>query len=514
LNPGEEDVLTQIEERLNQARMLLSGLTHSEVSDSHPSGDVERLTELYRAAEQRANVAEARLSKLNRKIDEIQSRADSSVHGVQKLAYRDEVTGLANRHLIREHLQALASKKNLDNQILLLIADIDRFEVINDMMGHKLGDQLLARVGERLNELTSEEVAVGRLAEDEFALIVTGIPSKEFHKRATAFAERIKEGLSQSFSVQGQNIELTVCQGGSSLPEFAEGVDELLEQARSALSLAKKRGANQYAIYDPQLRKHQEWRATLEFQLRYGLENDEFYPVYLPIFEIEGQSLGSISVKAVGAEALLRWGHRTAGLLMPEQFLPMAETSGHIVPIGERLIKMVCEQLEGWHEAKTEIYATVNLSGRQLLQTDLVSKVEELVKSKKIKPEHLCFEFHENFGTMDQAGIDRSISGLEKLNFPLAIDRFGEGASSLKLLSSVDFLKISEKIVNGPRKLCENAIKVARSLNLEPIAVGVEDADVARFVLDAGCRYMQGFLFSEPVHGADLVELHHNGVSL
>jgi len=228
---------------------------------------------------------------------------------------------------------------------------------------------------------------------------------------------------------------------------------------------------------------------------------------------VEQGPTGALRGQALGVEALLRWKHRTAGLLMPEHFIHLAERSGDIVAIGEWVLREVCQQLQSWKSEGIAFFASLNLSGRQLLESNFSSVAQTEASNFGIAPENVCFEFDEDFGTLNQDFIDQTLSGLLSAGFSLAIDRFGEAASSLARLDQVKFLKLSSKLVNGPPDLCRKAIGVAHSLGLIPIGVGVKDVATAKFLLQCGCNIMQGFLLSEPVEPSALPDLYRKGAS-
>ena len=494
------EVLGKIDSHLDQAKQLMAGLIHPEVTPSvQPASQDGKFRELYQASERRANEAEVRLSKLSREISFIEDRAANSVREIQRLAFQDELTGLANSHLMRQHLDLLVASCKLNFQVLVIIVDLDRFQMVNQMLGHDMGDELLKRVGERLSQLVRQNSAVARLSEDEFAIVVPDIPIKEVASQARALAENIRRQLATPFSIQGQNIDLTVSQGGSYLPELAKSSREVLQQSRSALSQAKQQGRNQFQLYTPALHHQQQRNAAVEFHLKYALEGKELFADYLPFLKLSKTRAG-IKCEVVGVEALLRWNHRVEGLLPPDQFLPVAERTGQIVPIGEFVIDTVCRQQKLWAQEGVKIFANINLSGRQLLEGDLADKLASKADLHQVPRDSINLEFHEGFGLSQELHIDQSLGKIRGAGFCLALDKFGESASTLQRLDQVTYLKLAPTLVKGDPELCVKALTIAQGLGLVPIAVGIEDLQTALFLLEYGCDMMQGFLFSKPIN--------------
>ena len=501
------ETLAQMESHLKKVTGLLGTLTGSTSSQVRSECDGGNLLEQYKASEKRANEAEVRLAKLHREIDLIKSKASASVRDIQQLAFQDELTGLANRHLICRHLDSLAKTASLDHQSLVLLVDIDHFQTVNGVFGHDRGDEILTRVGERLSQLAGEEAAVGRLGEDEFIIVVSGIPLKQAESRARRLAESIRQMLETPFQVQGQKLELTVSQGASLMPESASGSREVIQQARTALSNAKRQGRNLFRLYNADLHRQIQRDATLELQLRYALEADELYLEYLPFVHLERDAGNNFKGHVVGVEALLRWRHRVEGILEPEQFLPIAERTGHIVPIGEHMIRQVFQQCRLWRESGADLSVAVNLAGRQLLDSELADKVRREAKAAEVSPERITLEFQEEFELLNEELIDRTLLELRQCGFGLALDRFGEGGYTLQRLCRSQYLKLSPQLVQGDRELCRRAIEMAGSLGLLCIGVGVEDAATAKFLVANGCQTMQGFYFSKPLEARAVTEL-------
>lgn len=476
------------------------------VASASPSGQVPK--ELYTAAEKRANLAEAQVSRLNKEIAGLRSHVSSTQHELQRLAYQDPLTGLANAHLIEEHLQKLLQSQNLSKLLLLLLIDVDHFSTINHTLGHELGDELLVRVGERLAELTVHDTAVGRLAEDEFAVVCHLPRQSDSNQQASHLCQRIQAILNRPFLVQGQSITLTVSQGGAYSQNEEDTARELLERSRIALARAKRSGRDQICLFNPALERDVRRDATLEFHLKYAVEDNELFFEYLPIFWLDNLTGRGVSGRLIGVEALLRWRHRVEGVLGPEAFLHAAERSGAIVAIGEKMLRVACAQQSAWSRQGVDLFINFNLSGRQLLDSTLPKHAALTCQEAGVPRERITFEFDESLTSANVTEIQQTLTALRVAGFSLALDNFGAGSCSFQLLSQSQFLKLSPQLVRGTPEVCAKALAVAASLGLVAVAVGIETAETARFIIESGCPTVQGFFFSKPLDHEGVARLH------
>lgn len=465
----------------------------------------------YRASEKRANEAEIAYAKLKSEIAGIKAQAQSSIREVQRLAYQDPLTGLANAHLMHEHLDNLPQRPG--TEVVCLLLDLDRFAVINQMMGHESGDALLMQVSERLNQIAGGNIAVGRMGEDEFAVVLSGVPMKEVEQRAAMLAEAVRRALSEPYLVGGQKLDVTVSLGASFSPGRAANRQELLRQADLALAHVKRNGRARYALFDEALHKGLQRDTMMEFQLRHALEAGEFFLEYLPLVWLEDKGKQGWHARLVGAEALVRWRHRVEGVLGPHEFLPMAEKTGLIVPLGEWVIRQACRQLQEWGQAGIGMFINVNLYARQLLQPGLIETVRAAVQEAGISPGALSFELTESVANLDNARIDAILAQLDSEGYSLAIDNFGEGFFSLARMARARFLKLSRAVVGGDVELCRKAVAVANGMGLVPVGIGVETPEQARFLAHYGCHMLQGYYFSPPKPAAQIGELFLSGKS-
>jgi diguanylate cyclase (GGDEF)-like protein len=503
-----EEPWQAIDEHLKQARQILHQLSPGLVKQTAPGVSMapEELVRLYRDSERRANEAVVNLSKMEREVELLRSQTTESIRQVQRLAYQDALTGLANMNLIHQYLDSVKQIRGGDNQVLLFLVDLDRFRVVNEVLGPQSGDTLLTRVGERLSLMVGPQDALARRYEDEFLLVFSHIAFKDVMNRAQQLASEVRRALSAPFILDGQKFEITASVGASYFPELAQSTQQLIQQADSALSHVKKQGRDQFCLYSSHLKSHFQRNSTLEFQMRHGLDAGEFFMEYLPIVMMEKTRAG-LEGRLVGVEALIRWQHRVEGLLPPSEFLPQAERSGFVVAMGHWALQQICRQIQMWSQAGVQLFTNVNLCGRQLLQVDMAKEIIAIVGAHNVPADNLTFEFDEAFGNLEEDHIELNIQRLEQAGFSLAIDKFGAGFSSLNRLSRVRFLKLSRQLVQGNRELCRKGILMARGLDLLTIGVGVEDLDAARFLLENGCAMAQGYLFSKPVRAAQIEQL-------
>ncbi len=484
--------------------------------------------ERQRQAEMRANQLELSLKKVQDKLSDYERRAQESDRETQRLAFQDSLTGLPNLNLIKQYLDfTIKQVVRYGRPAALLVLDLDRFKVINEAMGFKAGDELLVRVSERLQAAIRESDALGRRGEDEFLILLSeltgsgeiapGSPHQLEYTRHNVemVVGRIVESLSRPFTVQGQKFYIHTSIGISLCPGDAQTPQEMLEHADSAMYHAKETGRNRYQFYTADLHKKHERRLTMDVQLRQALEKSEFQLHYQPIVQLQKGN----KARMIGVEALVRWAHRIEGLLPPEAFLPIAEETGLIVPIGQWVIQEACWQLYQWLTEGLSIFCTVNLSPRQLLQADLVENLIRIVHESNIPPEALFVEIQEDVNILNPDLMDTVISDLGKAGIRIAIDDFGTGFSSLTRfnLTHTRILKIDPSIITDCDKnqqsanVCLAAINLAKSLGLLPLAEGVETPSQAKFLHKAGCELAQGFLFSQPVPAQELAILYLEG---
>ena len=413
------------------------------------------------------------------------------------LAHIDSVTGLPNRHAFNEYLAAALGKVDqFGGSAVLLLLDLDNFKIVNDTLGHHSGDVLLKQVARRLLECLRGGDVICRIGGDEFAVILdpSAMPS------ATTVAEKILNVLAAPFDIDIHEIYVTASVGISVYPDDAPDLETLTRNADTAMYQAKGKGKNAFEQFHPELDKRVQKRLSLETNLRKALERGELLLHYQPQVSLRDGKL-------VGLEALLRWKHPELGLISPADFIPVAEDSGLIVPIGRWVLRTACRQVAEWRDAGLgTIPVSVNLSARQTRDPHLVHDIIGALREVGIPPSQLELEITETV-LMDNvhANVDL-LNRLQTEGIRLSIDDFGTGYSSMAYLKRfpIDQVKIDRTFVrdipgDGDDEAITTAIiAMAHSLGLSVVAEGVETEAQLNFLRDAGCDIMQGYYFAEP----------------
>jgi diguanylate cyclase (GGDEF)-like protein len=417
---------------------------------------------------------------------------------VRHLSYSDAVTGLPNRVMFSEQLSRMLDRSGAaQSPVAVLFLDLDRFKFVNDSLGHEVGDLLLKTVAERIRECVRTTDCVARLGGDEFSVALTELPSPGV---AAVTAQKICRMLAEPFIINDHEIFVTVSIGISIYPEDGLDVSTLLRHADTALYRAKKNSSG-FQFYESGMEASMSAHLRLENSLRRALEREELEIFYQPIATSDGMML-------TGAEALLRWRHPGRGLISPAEFIPIAEETGLILPVGGWVLRGACLQITRWLAAYgTSLRVAVNLSGKQLQQPRFVETVREIIAETKVPPEYLTLEITESVVMEHARETIATLDQLKKLGVSLAIDDFGTGYSSLSYLKRfpVDILKIDRSFTRDvPRDADDSAIvtgiiALAHSLRLQVVAEGVETEEQHQFLTKLGCDYIQGFLLSQPV---------------
>jgi diguanylate cyclase (GGDEF)-like protein/PAS domain S-box-containing protein len=416
-------------------------------------------------------------------------------------AFNDSLTGLANRALFDDRMRhALAHAHRRGHRLAVLLLDLDGFKIINDSLGHQAGDQVLVMVAQRIMASCRLSDTVARLGGDEFAVLL----EEDVDERAAeGVAKRLLEILREPFRVEGR----TLCVGGSigiALHEgTAAGKDDLLRDADAAMYCAKSRGRDRYELFEPSMHTRAVELFELNTDLQNGLDQGQFVVHYQPILDLAAQEMR-------GVEALVRWQHPERGLLAPDEFIPAAEQSGLIVPLGTWVLREACRQMQAWREEFPERkpFLSVNLSPRQLYEPDLVRQVRAVLDDTRLDPAGLVLEITEGALLQGLEETKRKLADLKELGVRLAIDDFGSGASTLAYLGEfpVDILKIDRSFIRGMsenpeegRILVQAILDLARALHLDTVAEGIELQEQSSALLTSGCASGQGFLFAKPV---------------
>ena len=417
-----------------------------------------------------------------------------------KMALEDPLTGLANRTLFGDRLrQQLARREH--GPIGVLYLDLDRFKVVNDSLGHSVGDELLGVVARRLEATVRREDTVARLGGDEFSVLCEGL---EVHELAD-LAERALEAIAAPVEIAGTPLVVTASIGlamadRGSTPEF------LLRDADAAMYRAKDLGRARVEMFDEELRTQAVARLTDEAALRQALERDELVVHYHPEVDLR-------SGEVVVVEALARWERPGRGLLAPVHFIPLAEDIGLIGAIGERVLDLACAQAAAWRQAGLEVAVAVNVSAHQLASPDLADRVSDALARHGVEPALLCLELTESAVMADAGAADAALHRLKGIGIQIAIDDFGTGYSSLAYLKRfpVDFLKVDKSFVAGlgqdpdDTAIVMAVVDLARSLGMRVVAEGVETPEQLAELRRLGCDVGQGFLWTVPLPGPELV---------
>jgi diguanylate cyclase (GGDEF)-like protein/PAS domain S-box-containing protein len=423
---------------------------------------------------------------------------------IQQLAFYDPLTGLPNRRLLMDRLkQALASSARGDRNGALLFIDLDHFKTLNDTLGHDVGDLLLQQVAERLTSCVREADTVARLGGDEYVVVLEKLGASTFEVAAQVeiIGAKILAALNQPYQLASHEYHNTPSIGVTLFSGHELGVDELLKQADIAMYQAKMVGRNALRFFDPLMQDAINTRADLERELRKALGNQQFQLYY----QIQVDNLGH----ALGAEALIRWIHPERGMVSPLHFIPLAEDTGLILPIGQWVLETACAQLKRWQQSvlTRDLVLSVNVSAKQFRQADFVAQVQAAVQRHAINPTLLKLELTESLLLENVEDVIATMSLLKGIGVRFALDDFGTGYSSLQYLKRLplDQLKIDQSFVrdiisdSSDQAIVHTIISMAQSLNLDIIAEGVEAIEQRQFLLNRGCMSFQGYLFGRPV---------------
>ena len=426
-------------------------------------------------------------------------------------AYHDPLTGLPNRILFNDRLAlALAQAHRNQKMLAVLFLDLDRFKLVNDTMGHALGDKLLKEVAGRLVGCIRQSDTIARLGGDEFTIL---LPQPGDEDDVAKVARKILQTFQQPWVLSGQEFHITVSIGIALYPNDGEDTETLLKHADTAMYRAKDQGRNNYQLYAPAMNAKIIERLTMENDLRRGLKREEFVVFYQP-------QINTKTGRIIGMEALLRWKHPDRGLVYPAEFIPLAEDTGMIIPIGEWVLRNACAQNKAWQDAGFwPVRVTVNLSACQFQQHNLVETITQVMNQTGLDPRWLELEITESALMQDVDFAIKMLHDLKAMGVRISIDDFGTGYSSLNYLKRfpVHALKIDRSFVRDITANPEDAaivstvIVLAQNLNLKVIAEGVETEEQLTFLEHHHCCDMQGYLFSKPLPAGEFEKLLRDG---
>ena len=457
------------------------------------------------AERERAEQAERHVEELNRHIAEqerIGSQLKESKEHFRHAAFHDALTSLPNRALLAENLKFVIerAKQHEDYQFAVLFLDLDRFKNVNDSLGHSIGDQLLIAMARRLESCIRESDMVARLGGDEFAILLDGIPNQN---EAAKMARRIQEKLQSPFNLSGHEVFTTTSIGIALSSTGYDHPENMLRDADTAMYRAKAQGKACYEIFDKGMHTHAVYVLQMENDLRRAIDREELRVHYQPIVSLDSGQLA-------GFEALVRWQHPERGFINPSDFIPLAEDTGLIVPLGLWVLRRACEQLSQWQwqsAANRSLFMSVNLSGKQVARPKLVSEIRQVLEETRIDPKYLKLEITESAVMENAETAVQLLRRLKALGVQLSIDDFGTGYSSLGYLHRfpVNTLKIDRSFVGRIGEAAENIeivrtiISLAENMGMEVVAEGVETLSQLAQLRKLNCQYGQGYLFSRPV---------------
>lgn len=422
------------------------------------------------------------------------------------MVFHDDLTGLPNRRLFDERVNIAIKlyKKTPQKMFGLMYFDLDRFKQINESLGQHIGDLLLKEVAGRLQDCVNGKNSVYRWGGDEFVLFLDDVSKGEVNR----IAKKILEVLAKPFYVKGHEMYITPGIGISLYPPDGTNLDELLRKADSAMHQAKKEGGNNFQFFNPLLDHDTRDKLELENQLRKALVKKEFSLHYQPIIDLSTNKISAV-------EALLRWNHTKRGNIPPDQFIPIAEETGMILPIGEWVLKTACKQMKEWQDNGILIPTiSVNISIRQFYQPNLVAIISKILTETQLDPSCLTIEITESM-TMDVQAATDILYELKKLGVNISIDDFGTGYSSFSYLRKfpIDHLKIDKIFIRDIAKskedenIATSILLMAQRMGLNVIAEGVETVEQLSVLRDNQCNKAQGYFFSKPLSSDDLKHL-------
>lgn len=425
----------------------------------------------------------------------------------------DTVTELPNRTLLLEHLRSgIARTSDVARpSFALMLLDFDRFKVVNESLGRAVGDSMLRAIAERMESCVDRGDFVAHLGGDEFAIVLEGIDEIG---EAIRLAERIQETVMEPFELVGHKVFTSASIGITTLDREHESPEDMMREADTAMHRAEAAGKARHVVFNRDMHLGAIKRLEIENELRRAVEQGAFQVFYQPIIDM---SCGRIR----SAEALIRWFHAEKGMISPGVFIPVAEETGLISPIGLWVMQTVAEQVSAWKNdeltwtLKDQLSVSVNVSSKQFVEEDLVDRIEESLSRINLGTRHVRLEITESVLMTNPESTTRKLNELKELGFQLYLDDFGTGYSSLNYLHQfpLDVIKIDRSFVNSMEENEQNAVIIrsvldlAHNLNMRVVAEGIETVSQLKLLRDWGCDYAQGFFFSKPLGATDLFSL-------
>ncbi len=458
-----------------------------------------------------ANIMITNIIEYIRTSKELNNKLLKNKKTIEHLAYYDSLTKLPNRVLLKDRInQAIHTAKRENNKIAVIFLDLDHFKLINDTLGHSMGDELLIYVSNLLGKQIREMDTLARIGGDEFVILMPHVHSAD---DAQCIAEKLLQSLQGQHSINTHQLYITTSIGISIFPDTALSMDELITNADTAMYDAKQDGRNRYKIYSKDMGNYISTQMSLEQDLKKAISNANELEMFYQV------KIDTKSKKISGAEALIRWNHPQKGLLFPDEFIGIAESTGMILEMGSWIIVQAIKDLKEWNKkGYIDLKIAINLSPRQFLDKNLMQLIDSLIKEHNINPSQLEFEVTETMSMSNIEATLRTLKNLKNLGVTIAIDDFGTGYSSLSYLKKfpVDTLKIDKSFVmdmtnnEEDRAIVETIISMAHTLGFKTVAEGVETHEHTQILTTLGCDYLQGYYYSKAIQQAKFTEFLEN----
>jgi diguanylate cyclase (GGDEF)-like protein len=460
---------------------------------------------LYDRQSRQPTALEWQMVEIASRIGAIAIERQQTEDRIRHMAYHDPLTGLPNRSLLEDRgRQAILHAQRNERRMTVVLIDLDNFKVINDTLGHNTGDELLKTVAQRMLQSVRSTDTVIRLGGDEFVIVL----SDQAHDWSALMLplQKIHEAIAQPVVLAGREVQATCSMGIASYPTDGADLQSLLMNADTAMYRAKELGRNNFQFYTPDMHREMQEKLTLQEGLRNALARQEVFLVYQPQIELR-------SGRVIGVEALIRWRHPTLGMVSPARFIPLAEESGLIVPLGDWVLRTACRQNKAWQDAGlSRCTVSVNVSAKQFKEGGLIARVDAALTASGLEPQYLGLELTESLLMQDQDKAVAVMHELRAAGVQLSIDDFGTGYSSLSALKSfpIGHLKLDRSFVKDlphdedDKAITKAVISLGHQLGMKIVAEGVETAQQLAFLRENGCEEIQGYYFSKPLSAEEM----------